>query len=172
VTTALAPAQAGRWFRIAWLLTSGLPSRRASGLRSELLRRAGATIGDRVTIGPGVKILGPSRLTIGDRAGVARDACLDARAGLTIGSEALIGFESVVLSWTHRFDGEGAIGDQGMEGKPVSIGARSWLGARAFVMPGITIGDEAIVGSMAVVTRDVDPGSVVAGNPARVLRQR
>jgi maltose O-acetyltransferase len=52
---------------------------------------------------------------------------------------------------------------------PVRIGRRVFLGARAIVLPGVTIGDDAIVGAGSVVTRDVAPGTVVAGNPARPL---
>jgi maltose O-acetyltransferase len=52
---------------------------------------------------------------------------------------------------------------------PVSIGSRVYVGARAVILPGVTIGDDAIVGAGSVVTRDVPPRTVVAGNPARVV---
>jgi maltose O-acetyltransferase len=54
-------------------------------------------------------------------------------------------------------------------GRPVRIGANVWIGGGALVLPGVTIGDDAIVGSGAVVTRDVAPGATVVGNPARVV---
>ena len=57
-------------------------------------------------------------------------------------------------------------------GRPVRIGANCWIGAGAIVLPGVTIGDDAIVGAGAVVTRDVPPGATVAGNPARRLPAR
>ncbi|PNG27295.1 sugar O-acetyltransferase [Methylocella silvestris] len=55
-------------------------------------------------------------------------------------------------------------------GRPVSIGANCWIGAGALILPGVTIGDDAIVGAGAVVTRDVAARATVAGNPARRLR--
>jgi maltose O-acetyltransferase len=52
-------------------------------------------------------------------------------------------------------------------GRPVRIGANVWIGAAAIILPGVTVGDDAIIGAGAVVTRDVRPGSTVVGNPAR-----
>lgn len=54
-------------------------------------------------------------------------------------------------------------------GKPVSIGRNCWIGGGAIILPGVTIGDDAIVGAGSVVTRDVPAGATVAGNPARLL---
>ncbi len=55
-------------------------------------------------------------------------------------------------------------------GRPVRIGRNVWIGGGALILPGVTVGDDAIVGAGAVVTRDVAPGVRVAGNPARSLR--
>jgi maltose O-acetyltransferase len=66
-----------------------------------------------------------------------------------------------------------ALRRQGWEcGKPVRIGDNVWIGGGAIILPGTTIGDDAIVGAGSVVTRDVPPGATVGGNPARVLRQQ
>ncbi|NNM75263.1 maltose acetyltransferase domain-containing protein [Enterovirga aerilata] len=57
---------------------------------------------------------------------------------------------------------------EGLEfGRPVAIGRNVWVGGGAIILPGVTVGDDAIIGAGAVVTRDVAPGSTVAGNPAR-----
>jgi maltose O-acetyltransferase len=55
-------------------------------------------------------------------------------------------------------------------GRPVTIGEHVWIGGGALILPGVTIGDDAIVGAGSVVTRDVPAGATVAGNPARMLR--
>ncbi len=53
--------------------------------------------------------------------------------------------------------------------KPVQIGKRAYIGADSIILPGVTVGDDAVVGAGSVVTRDVKPGTVVAGNPAREI---
>jgi maltose O-acetyltransferase len=64
-----------------------------------------------------------------------------------------------------------ALRRQGYEsGKPVVIGANAWIGSGAIVLPGVRVGDDAIVGAGSVVTRDVPPGATAMGNPARVQR--
>lgn len=61
---------------------------------------------------------------------------------------------------------------QGYEvAKAITIGKRVWIGGGAIILPGITVGDEAVIGAGSVVTKDVKTKSVVAGNPARVLKQ-
>lgn len=57
-------------------------------------------------------------------------------------------------------------------GRPVRIGANVWIGGGAIILPGITIGDDAIIGAGSVVTRDVPSGSIVVGNPARPTKPR
>jgi maltose O-acetyltransferase len=52
-------------------------------------------------------------------------------------------------------------------GRPVVIGANVWIGGGAIILPGVTVGDDAIIGAGSVVTRDVPPGATVVGNPAR-----
>lgn len=54
--------------------------------------------------------------------------------------------------------------------RPVRIGKNTWIGAGATILPGVTIGDNAVVGAASVVTRDVAPDTIVAGNPARVIK--
>lgn len=55
--------------------------------------------------------------------------------------------------------------------KPVHICRRAWIGAGATILPGITIGENSVVGAGSVVTKDVEPNTIVAGNPARVIRK-
>lgn len=56
-------------------------------------------------------------------------------------------------------------------GRPVTIGANVWIGGGAILLPGITVGDDAVIGAGSVVTRDVPTGATVVGNPARLVRK-
>ena len=80
--------------------------------------------------------------------------------GIHIGPDSYVAFGTVIL--THDMT-RGIYAD-------TRIGARCFIGVRSLLMPGVTVGDECIVGAGAVVTRDVPPGSIVAGNPARIVR--
>ena len=81
------------------------------------------------------------------------------RGSIVIGADTLVAFKTLLISRDDR----GSVA-------PVRIGARCFIGGGSIVMPGVTIGDECIVAAGAVVFADVTPRSIVAGNPARVLR--
>jgi maltose O-acetyltransferase len=89
-------------------------------------------------------------------------------ARVTIGDRVQIGPYVQILTADHPRDAaERATGAEW--GRPISIGADAWIGGGAILLPGVTIGDGAIVAAGAVVTRDVAPGTTVGGNPARLL---
>lgn len=142
-------------------------------VRLHMLRKQGAVIGTNVILGVGVRVICPERLVLDDDVSVARDVVLDARGGLVLASGALIGFESIILTSTHQSGSmEVPVHHQGMYEEPVRIGQNTWLGTRCIVMPGASVGDRAVVGSAAVVTKDVPPGSISVGTPARRIRDR
>jgi len=89
---------------------------------------------------------------------------------VTIGDRTQIGPAVQIYAADHPRDA--ATRRVGLEfGRPVRIGNDVWIGGAAVILPGITIGDGAVIGAASVVTRDVAPGQIVTGNPARV-RQR
>jgi maltose O-acetyltransferase len=88
---------------------------------------------------------------------------------VTIGDGTQIGPGTQILTADHPRDP--AQRRAGLElGRPIVIGANVWIGGGAMILPGVTVGDDAIVGAGAVVTRDVRPGATVVGNPARERR--
>jgi acetyltransferase-like isoleucine patch superfamily enzyme len=113
-------------------------------------------------------------ITIGSRTHIDVDSVLYGHGGLEIGSCCAIAAGVTFYSQTNRFHPRPLdnVIDQGTEFGPVTVGSDVWIGARAVILPGVCIGDHAVVGAGAVVTRSVEPWSVVGGVPARVLKDR
>lgn len=89
------------------------------------------------------------------------------QGGITIADGALIGRNVVIATVNHPLE-PSRRGD--IVPAPVHIGEGAWIGANATILPGVTVGDGAVVAAASVVTRDVPAGTVVVGSPARVLR--
>jgi acetyltransferase-like isoleucine patch superfamily enzyme len=107
-------------------------------------------------------------VSIGPRSVINRGCYLDGRGPLRIGADVSISPECYLLTLTH--DPKDAA--FGAFANPVFIEDRAWIGARAIILPGVRIGEGAIVGAGAVVTRDVERFAIVAGNPARKVGER
>lgn len=113
-------------------------------------------------------------LTLGDFVHIGPGAMIDAAGGVEIGVGSILAPEVWIYSRTHHF-GETATAlpfDNVMLAERVTLGRYVWIAARAIILPGVTIGDGAVVGAGAVVSRDVPPCAVVVGNPARIVRYR
>jgi maltose O-acetyltransferase len=93
---------------------------------------------------------------------------LDA-APITIGDDVQIGPNVQLLTPTHPIDPRRRQ-EKWEAAEPIGIGNNAWLGGGAIILPGVTIGEDTVVGAGAVVTKDIPPGVVAAGNPARVIR--
>jgi acetyltransferase-like isoleucine patch superfamily enzyme len=108
------------------------------------------------------------------RAGVYinRFTMIDASEGIEICESAMIGPFCYITDHDHGRDGAAPINQQPLQSRPVRIGRDAWLGAGVIVLKGVTIGDGAVIGAGAVVTKDVPPGAVVAGVPAREIGRR
>lgn len=105
---------------------------------------------------------------IGERTIINRGCCLDARSGLKIGADVSISPEVVLLTTQHDVNDAGFA----LQGRPVVIEDHVWIGMRAMVLPGVTIGRGAVVAAGAVVTADVPPLAIVAGVPAKPVGRR
>lgn len=136
--------------------------------RRRLLRLAGLRIGAKVT---GLKQLRSqsNRVSIGDGSFVNAGCQFEGFGHIDIGRDVFLGPQVMILTSTHDI-GEGGQVERNPTAKPVRIGDRCWLGARATVLPGVTIGEGTIVGAGSVVTKDCKPGAVYVGVPARQLR--
>jgi acetyltransferase-like isoleucine patch superfamily enzyme len=141
--------------------------------KAAFLKANGARIGKRPMFYPGVWITPGRHLVVGDDVDFAQGVLVTTGGGVEIGDRALIGYRVQILSVNHAVPaGRGRIFDAGHEPRSVRIGSDVWIGANAIVMPGITIGDGAVVAGGAVVTKPVEPYAIVGGNPARLIRYR
>lgn len=138
------------------------------GWRNYLLRIFGARIGHHVQIHPSVRIFIPWNLQLGDWSSIGFDALIYNLGRVTIGSKVTISQRAHLCAGTHDFR------DPSMPllKPPILIGDEAWICADAFVGPSVTVGECAIVGARSVVVKDVAPGDIVAGNPAKMIGNR
>jgi maltose O-acetyltransferase len=139
---------------------------RFRSLRRELMRRSLKSCGEGTDVLDHVVIYQPERCDIGSRTLVVGMTVIYAGGGVSIGSDVHIGAHCTISSVTHPTDPDERRTGR-LEFAPVRIEDGAWLGAGAIVLPGVTVGRDAIVGAGAVVTRDVPPGDTVLGVPAR-----
>jgi len=127
-----------------------------------------AKIGKDVSMYRKIEFRNPKELIIEGNNSFGLNVMLDARKGLTIKRGAAI--SSQVLIWTLHHDYNSP--DFHMVGAPVEIGEYSWICSRAIILPGVKIGKGAVVASGAVVTKDVEPFTIVGGIPAKKIGMR
>jgi len=131
----------------------------------------------RITTGEGLYLyrdlyfetVGLGEIVIGDSVVISRGVHLVAFAGIRIGAGTMIGEYASIRDANHRYRDGGALRDSDHEASAVTIGSNVWIGRGAIVLAGVEIGDRAVVGANAVVTRNVAPNTVVAGAPARPI---
>lgn len=143
-----------------------LPSRLfRCGFLSIALTRLGAGTGVQM----GCRFLNPRKVWLGDRNVINFGCLFDGRKfSIRTGCDVSIGPEASILTLGHDPQSP----DFADRGGDVIIGDKVWIGYRAIILPGVKIGEGAVVGAGAVVTKDVEAFSIVAGNPARKIGER
>ena len=137
--------------------------------RDRLLRQMLREVGENVVIRPPF-YCEYGAISIGDRSFVNVDAVMLDVAPIAIGAACQVASRVQLLTATHPVDPEPR--RLGWEyGRPITLADNVWLGGGVIVCPGVSIGRDTVVGAGAVVTRDLPPGVVAAGVPARVLRE-
>lgn len=125
--------------------------------------------------GPELKIFGhvhidsPAKVTLGKNVSLNEGVVIAAKyQDITIGDNVVISSNSVIASVGYDYTGENYPANH--YAKPVHLQRNVWVGAGAIIVPGVTIGEGAVIGAGAVVTKDVPPNKMVAGVPARQVR--
>ena len=145
---------------------SRFPSRR---VRRWFLRAWTGDLGKGTNVQMGCRFLNGRKVFFGENNVINFGCLFDGRHfPIHIGDNVSIGPEATILTLGH--DPRSPIFED--KGGPVKIGDRSWIGYRAIILPGVEIGEGAVVGAGAVVTRDVPPYTIVAGNPAVKIGDR
>lgn len=150
-------------------------SRIPGGFGSMLRRRLYGfeSVGEDCLILENVWVEYPESLRLGNHVNIARGTIINAAGGVDIADWVLIGPEVIMYSQDHVFDDiDVPISMAPDRQAPIRIERAAWISSRAIITAGVTIGEGAVVAAGAVVTRDVEPFTVVAGVPARVLRKR
>ena len=143
---------------------------RAADERDALLRELFGAVGAAPTVMPRFACDYGFNIRVGNNLFVNYDCVFLDCAPIELGDDVQIGPSVQIYTATHPLDP--AERRSGIEGaQRVRIGSNVWIGGGAIVLPGVTIGDDAVVGAGSVVTRDVPAGVVVVGNPARARTQ-
>lgn len=151
-----------------WFLNQCLtwfPSKR---IRRLFFRVLGVDFKGKAKFYAGVQVRNPKGIHVGEGVSVGPGVLLDGRMGLTLGKNSVIAYEAILWTLNHDYNDVHFCG----KGAPVVVGDYAWICSRATVLPGITIGEGAVVAAGAVVTKNVEPYAVVAGVPAKVIGHR
>lgn len=146
-----------------------LPNVMFNKTRVKILQYLGCEILGPAYFRKGLKIrLGGGKLVVHRGVSIGPGVLLDARMGLELGENVVIAYESVIWTLNHDYNDS----HFGNKGAKVTIDSYAWICSRSIILPGVTIGEGAVVASGAVVTKDVPPYSVVGGIPAKIIGYR
>lgn len=176
-TLSIRPARAPypKWMypaRALWLLIQAtvwrLAWKKIWFLRPTILKCFGARLPFRVLVSESVRVQFPWLLTIGEHVAIGPGVTFYNLGGIGIGSRVVISQDTYLCGGTHDY----TVPDYPLVRLPIVVEDDVWIGAGAFIGPGVRVGKGAVIGARSVVTRDVPAWKVVAGNPAKVIKDR
>jgi putative colanic acid biosynthesis acetyltransferase WcaF len=156
------------WGVFYWCFYRFTPRWTLNGYRSLCLRAFGATVGRGCRIDPTCRIWAPCNLSLGAYACLAEGVECYTVDTIRIGTKCCISQRTFLCTASHAITSL----ERPLIHSPISIGDHAWVCAEAFVGPGVEVGEGSVVAARAVLTRSVGPFVVVAGNPARIVKQR
>jgi putative colanic acid biosynthesis acetyltransferase WcaF len=154
------------WSAGRWLVR--LSPRPFFSWRRGVLRLFGARVGAHVNVYPSTHLYMPWNVEIGDWSALGEDVLIYSLGRVKIGRNVTLSYRAHVCAGTHDLNDPALP----LLKPPVCLEDGVWVGTEAFIGPGVTVARGAVVGARAVVVKNVEPLSVVAGNPARVVGKR
>ena len=143
------------------------------GIRYICVARLTKHCGRKVLVFPGCILHWLERCEIGENVSIHDFCYIDAIGGVIIGDNTRVAHRCSFISGQHKYNQPGkTILESGYTKAPITIGNDVWLGTGVVILPGVTIGDGAIIGANSVVTKDIEPYSVAAGMPTRIIKKR
>jgi acetyltransferase-like isoleucine patch superfamily enzyme len=136
-------------------------------VRELLAQLTGKPVDESVTVFPPFYADFGKNITLGQRIFINSGCKFQDQGGVIIGDDCLIGHNAVVATLNHDLAPSRRAD---MHPAAVALGRNVWIGSNVTILPGVTIGDDAVVAAASVVTRDVPAKAVVVGSPARVVR--
>lgn len=133
---------------------------------NELLQQLFPTMGEGSKVNTPLTVVRAHNVKIGRNVVVMNGCLMMSAGGITIDDEALIAANVQLISNNHDLENRMII-----TCKPVHICRRAWIGAGSTILPGVTVGENSVVGAGSVVTHEVEPNTIVAGNPARLIKR-
>lgn len=138
-------------------------------IRTQLLKMLGLDVSSRASVRPGV-FFRSKKVKIGPGTFIGFNAFFDCRAGIVIGKNVGIGSYTVFVDHDHDIDDPSRRAGVGFA-KPIVIGDGVRISTRTMIMPGVTVGDGAVIGAGSIVTRDVEAHCLYFGSPAKKQRE-
>ena len=160
---------------IKWLLLLFQQTKGYKGLaiRYVLLKALCPESGVNISIHPNVVIKHPERLVLGKNISIHPFCYIDAVGKIEIGNDVSIAHGTSILSSTHKYNDEfRPIKDQGLIKKKTVIENNVWIGAKATILYGVSIGSGSIIAAHSLVNNDVEANDIVAGSPAKPIKKR
>ena len=136
-------------------------------IKGKIKVRGKVVVGKRVTIGSDSSLLAIKNgiIKLGDNV-YFNGGIISSTLSVELGNDVIVSADALIID----HNGFGLDGNPPVE-KPVKIGNHVWIGVRATILKGVTIGDNSVIGAASVVAEDVEPNSIVVGNPARRIRE-
>jgi putative colanic acid biosynthesis acetyltransferase WcaF len=153
---------------VIWLLLARWTPPQFHAWRRVLLRLFGAKISPNAYIYPSARIWSPANLEVGAYACIGRDVTVYSMAKIALAPYSLASQGAHICAGTHDIED---VHFQ-LQARPIVIGYRAWIAAEAFVGPGVTIGEGAVLGARGCAFSDLEPWTVYIGNPARAVKPR